>query len=190
MTRIYMIDTISSSNDYCIVDDTGNLDEYELTKGLPWTQAPNDFRDAQMTIDEDEWGGLELTDLLGSTNSLLLMRGEVVADLRRELRLEPCETHRFRLMNARGRVHSDDYVIVNPLEPAPCLSMEKSDVQLSDDGNILGVDEFVLLRSKLPDRDLFRVAEETFTYFVTQRFVDYVRKKTCTNFQFEEIELV
>lgn len=187
---IYRIDKVSQRPEWCLVEGDGTVQTYELTLGKPLLRGPEDFRDAQLSLSEDEFG-LELTDLLGSTNQLLLLEAKVYEALAERLRLDPIETHRFRLLNARGRVHSDDYLIVNPLQPQPCLSMQHSDLLIDeDDGEILRVRTRVLEAAKLPPRDLFRVAEDPMEHLVTQHFVDVVTDAGYTNFTFERVAVV
>jgi len=187
---IYRIQPVSENLEYCLVNDGGIIDSYGLIRGLPFERPSDDFRDIEFTINEDEFG-LELTDLLGSTNLLLFLRDSAFEYLAKRLSFDPIETHRFRLLNERGRVHSDEYVIVNPLAPAPCLSLQHADFLTSKkSGKILRISKFVLERDKIPPRDLFRIAEKPSKYFVTQNFVDAVREAGYTNFMFEEIPLV
>lgn len=81
MTQTYIIENVSESQDYCMVATSGygnatmgRAGITALTRGKP-APVVEDPRDFHFTLDED-WG-LELTDLLGSTNTLLMMRGEV-----------------------------------------------------------------------------------------------------------------
>lgn len=187
---IYRIDKVSARVEYCLVEGDGTVPTWELTNGMPLLRGPEDWTDNELSLNEDEFG-LELTDLLGSTNQLLLLRAPVYELLAKPLRFEPIETHRFRLLNARGRKHSDDYLIVNPLDPTPCLSMEHSDLLIDeDDGEILNVRSRVLEAKKLPPRDLFRIAEDPMEHFVTQAFVDAVTEAGYTNFTFEKTPLI
>lgn len=187
---IYKIDKISRELEYCMVSGSGTVPcSHELSNGKPALRLPEDFREATLDLDEDDFG-LELTDLLGTTNPMLLLRGSVYEALAEQLRFDPIETHRFRLLNAKGRPHSDDYLIVNPLDPQPCMSRPHSDILENDDGEILRVRKLVLEVAKLPPRDLFRAAESPKTYLVTQRFVDLVTEAGYTNFNFEPVPAV
>lgn len=188
--NIYRIDKVSSKLEYCLVTTHGNVDTYEVTNGLPVDDVPEDFRETQLSINEDKFG-LELTDLLGSTNQFLMLEASCYERLAGSLRFEPIETHRFRLLDARGRVHSDDYLIVNPLESHPCMSRQHSDLLIDeDDGEIIRVRSLVLEANKLPPRDLFRVAEDPMEHLVTQQFVDAVAESGFTNFSFEKVPTV
>lgn len=188
--RIYQIDKISSDLAHCMVSGTGTVHfSHELSNGRPPPKLPDDFRELMLTLDEADYGR-ELTDLLGCTNPMLLIRGAVYDALAAKLRFDPIQTHRFRLLDAEGRPHSDDYLIVNPLDPRPCMSREHSDVLENDTGRILRVRKLVLEADKLPPRDLFRAAESPKTYLVSERFVDAVTVGGYTNFKFKPVASV
>jgi len=188
--KIYRIDKVSSRLEYGLVTTHGNVDTYEVTNGVPLEEAPEDFRDTTLTLNEEKFG-VELTDLLGCTNHFLMLRDEVYEALTTKLSLEPIEVYRFRLLDTKGHVHSDDYMIVNPLQPVPCMSRQHSDVLIDeDDGEILRVRKLVLEAAKLPPRDLFRAEEDPMEHLVTQRFVDAVTTAGYTNFNFELVPVV
>ena len=140
--------------------------------------------------------GLKLCSFIGNTECML-----VVADPVRDLIESTCECEmeilKFALLNQKGRLHSSDYWIINPIGTTDCVNREASDIDFLDapgdhyHGAVVDVDRYVIDKKKLIKApNLFRVPEDPEEYFFKEPLFDEIRKREFTNFVFEEIEVV
>ncbi len=146
----------------------------------------------RVALDLDETrGALDLPDLVGNTRNYLVLRRSCLEAIQREHLLGDHETLPALLMNKKKRVHSDDYLILNPLGKIDCLDTARSD--MSDDGLEPAVEflgKFFLSASRVPaDRDIFRVRGVMVGYMFSERLVDFIRAQGYTNFVFEPVAL-
>ncbi len=97
----------------------------------------------------------------------------------------------FTLLNHKNRVHSKDYVFLNPLYKIECINLELSKIRKRKDGKLSKILKIVLDKEKLEDLpDLFRPAEykAEYHYIYSERLVEAINKKGFTNFEFRELE--
>jgi hypothetical protein len=140
-----------------------------------------------LELDEDR-GALELPDLLGNGLNYLVMRSHVAETIGREFALGPHETAPIALINKKKRVHSSDYVVVNPHGRVECLDLERSQMDKNDPEFVRLLGKYSLLESAIPvDRDIFRVKGLAAGYLFSGRLVDFIRAQQYTNFQFDDV---
>jgi hypothetical protein len=143
--------------------------------------------DLQMVEDR---GGLKLPDFVGNT-SLMLALSKPCAEALAQLDLGEHEVLPARLINKKKRVHSDGYVVVNPLGHIDCLDLKKSDVinDPDEDPYVRPLGKYFLVRSNIPEKiDLFR-ASGVGGFICSERFVQTVEKHKFTNFAFTPVQL-
>jgi hypothetical protein len=77
----------------------------------------------------------------------------------------------------RDRVHSRDYVFVNPIGTYDAMQTELAEAKRNDKGKIIGIDRFVLDRKKLAQTpELFRLPESFGDCFFSQTLIDNLRQ--------------
>jgi hypothetical protein len=177
--------------DYCFVPTPprgGKLTAYNLKTGKRVADKyPGGIGEVTLQLGED-YPGLELTSYIGNTDSMLVVDRKT-ADIIQSHRVGEIELIPFKLLNHKGRVHSSDYVFVNPIGAVDCLNYEKSSITRDeDDGSLVRVDKVVLAANKLSGApDLFRIKDAMTSYVFSEALVSDLRDKGCTNFVFEEL---
>lgn len=132
--------------------------------------------------------GLKLTALLGNSIGFLIVNTafkEVVARHDTGAELFP-----VTIYNQRGRLHSRDYWIVNPLRFVDCVNRAKSQIQYSTDDpqDIVGIDALVFDPRKLRGApDLFRIPEQRMGYFASARLLQALMEIRPDNLYVDEV---
>ncbi|MFV8749014.1 double-CXXCG motif protein [Nannocystaceae bacterium ST9] len=138
---------------------------------------------------DEQRGGLDLPDLVANSINYLILRRPVAATILADFDAGPHELLPVTLINAKGRVHSTDYVILNPLGKIDCLDVARSDMDDDEDDPAVALfGEFHLRAEAIPaDRDIFRVKGIVVGYVFSERLVAFIRQRGYSNFVFEEI---
>ncbi len=189
---IHMCKADASDKRYCFVTRHASPYSYPLSYGVPVQPALDENGDELITLDIDEiQGALELPDLVGNIQNYLLMRKACADKLLQEFEFGPHEVVPATLMNAKGRVHAADYVIINPHGKVECLDEQRSEMDGDDDDPAVRLfGKFWLKNSLLPaDRDVFRVQGIVSGYMYSERLVAFIRKQGFTNFVFHDVQL-
>ncbi|WP_163991469.1 imm11 family protein [Pyxidicoccus caerfyrddinensis] len=142
--------------------------------------------DARMQLSEEN-PGVRLTSLLGNTFNYLIVDAAVRDVIAQHCASVPIEYLPFTLIDHRGRVHSKDYFVVNPLGHRDCVDAAASDIQYLR-GKVVGIRKLVLDPEKLRDAPaLFRLEQKRQTYVVSQALADALRQHGFTNIPLREI---
>jgi hypothetical protein len=191
--RYFTLNHVGNVNneDYCFVPTPprgGEMTAYDLRLGQRIAdEYPNGVGEMTLQLGADH-PGLELTSYIGNTDSMLVVDRKTAAIIQShnvgEIELIP-----FKLLNHKGRVHSKDYVFMNPIGCVDCLNHERSVITRDeDDGSFVRVERVVLAAAKLTDvPDLFRIKEALDCYVFSEKLVNDLRNKGCTNCDFEEL---
>lgn len=177
--------------DFCFIDrppqEIHTLSSYIMSGVSAWPKYPENVT-AKMAIGR---GGIVLSDFIGNSELSIIASSEV-KNIIQQVCGEHCEYLPVAIENHKGRIASTDYFYINPLGTIDCLNKSLSDIDYTDDGKVIDVDEFVLDKSKIDQMpDLFRVPEKDSSYFINQRLVDEIRKQKpdVTNLNLEPIEV-
>lgn len=191
--RFFKLRTLGQNDDMdlCFVsgEPEGDVGTYDLSEGSRLKdEYPNGFGETTYQLDDDH-PGLLLTGFIGNTDRLLICSTEakdvILAHDVGEVEVVP-----FTLLNHRGRVHSRDYVFVNPVGAVDCLNLPACDIFRHRSGKIGRVRRFVLDAAKVEGaRDLFRPEESRGTYILSEKLVSAIQEKKLTNFVFQELEV-
>jgi hypothetical protein len=191
--KYYEIDTLGDDADTSLafvdemISGTGfDMENYRTGLGIPAA----DLWPADAHV-RTRKGGRTLSDLIGTTNSELYVSRQVAERVRAVL--SPADQVEFlplTIRDARGRVLSSDYVVINPLGWVDALDLEASEVTWSkrEPGKVVRVDRIVLARAKLDGRAIFRVKEDCARYLIDERLADALREDT-TNLFWEVVEV-
>ncbi|WP_163997995.1 imm11 family protein [Pyxidicoccus caerfyrddinensis] len=156
--------------DYCILDDFPEglgLDSYKLGKG---ERVGKDYPKNARIYMTDDFSGIALPDLVSNTRNMLIVSKKVKESIER-VNKGPTEYLPVAIYNHKRRLASADYFIINPLGTFDCLDLKKSRIEYHE-GDVVGVDEFVLDPKKLKKApDLFRAREDPVAYFVSERLI-------------------
>lgn len=134
--------------------------------------------------------GLKLSSLLGNTSSFLIV-DNLVKDVIKANSTDEIEYLAFNLLDHKGRVHSSDYFIINPIGSRDCLNHELSDIEYfeGDTKEVVDVHRFVLDPEKLSDQPvLFRIKEEPSEYVIGENLLQLFKDNGFTNIVVKEIE--
>jgi len=140
-----------------------------------------------LEIDEDQ-GGLELPDLVGTRLNYLIMRTAVAETIEEKFNLGPHEVAPAALINKKKRVHSTDYTVVNPHGRLECIDPNRSDLDGGEEIFVKIFGKWALKGDTIPtDRDIFRVKGLPSGYFFTERLVEFIGEQKYTNFEFGDV---
>jgi len=176
-------------DNYCFAGSSpSGLGEYlrYSIEGLPLSNYyPEDPLEVRVKLDDDS-SGIKLASYIGNTSGNLMVKKEVV-DIFRRFDLGEIEIFPFTLINHKDRIHSKDYVLVNPLGEYDCLDFEKSEMMWESDRSAIGmIMKYVLDPGKLSGvPDLFRIEKSTTDYVFSDRLVLALQEESCTNFGFD-----
>lgn len=158
-----------------------------LALNAPGRAYPFEEMAVGLPIDESA-GGLALPDCVANTQCLLLVSRSCADYMTGAFQLGKCEVLPVHLINEKQRVHARDYAMMNPIGAIDCLDRSRSELRMSSDGEVLAVKKYVLNEGKIPrGLDLFRVKDDVFQYFFSQRLVDSLGAEGYSNFVFEPV---
>lgn len=181
--------SVSLEPEYCFIStvDGGRGAELLIARGeSAMALYPSVTEDVLVHLD-DRRRGLKLASRLGNTRRLLILSEAALATLTAELDFGRFEVHPFLLINHKGRIHSRDYLFVNPLEQRAIAHPSAQFDIFESTGRICDCERWVLESSALAGApDLLRSAEFPYEYFVSERFRAAARG--LTNFAFVEVE--
>jgi hypothetical protein len=179
----------SGSSGFCFLDTLpGGIGpaSYLLSEG---ESLAEDYDDSASWKLSNAYPGLKKPSLIGNTCQILVFHREV-ADVVRAHNVGDLEIWPFTLLNHRGRVHSTDYVFVNPIGSIDCLNIEHTRFDRRDDGSVFNIDHIVLDKHKLTDApDLFRICEDPTIYVISERLANAFAEKGFTNIVLQELEV-
>lgn len=188
--KYFQIEVLGEENDdYCFSNNSpSKIGDYKLMVGKSLKKEyPSDPFEITLELDEDA-PGLVCASFLGNTKSFLMMKQEA-ADVILKHNIKKIEVYSFTLLDHEKKIHSKEYVFVNPLGTFDCLNMELSDYDRATSGKILGFNEFVLDKNKMKIApDLFRPQEDDSAYFFSEKLVNALAEEGFTNFEFEELQ--
>jgi hypothetical protein len=161
------INTLHRANDdLCILRNKPKGIEHLTYKMMTGVPIGSDYpKDAQITMSDKE-EGIALSGLIGNTCGLLI----VVSALKNlildhDKAPDQIECLPLRILNHKKRLASDDYFIINPLGTEDCVDLEKSVIERTKSGAVVGIDELVLKRSRInPAKAIFRIKEDPHFY--------------------------
>ncbi|MEX1363184.1 MAG: hypothetical protein AB1Z98_08665 [Nannocystaceae bacterium] len=187
--KLFHLDNIDVDARYCCVDVAVSCIS-ELIEGTPalpvMEEDDEDVLDLQM--DEDE-GGLELGDYVPNPDGILPLRKACAEAIIAGFDVGEHELLPARLINEKERVHSDDYVVLNPLGEHDCLDRARSEMDGSTfDPTVQLMGKWCVSAKKVPALDLFRV-ECVEGYVLSERLVAFLESEGFTNFHFKPVTI-
>lgn len=140
-----------------------------------------------MQIDEAR-GGLELPDLVCGLVNTFIVRRSVAETMVEELSLPHHEIFPAILMNSKNRVHSDDYVVLNPIGAEPGMDPEQSDMNPKEDFMLRIMGKFTIKAADWPgELDMFKLRGQPVGFIFSERFVELITREGWTNFKYKEV---
>lgn len=146
-------------------------------------------RNARIQL-RDEHPGMELASLLGNTDSFLVVSSAMRRVIEQHTPGVDMEILPFDLHDHRGRLHSRDHAIVNPIGTRDCLDEAASDLIVSALGGILIARRFVLDPGKVEGApSLFRIGGSPGDYVVDARLARAFLSARFTNVRLTPLEV-
>lgn len=183
--KLLYLDALNMDRRYCFVNARISVgSKIMLAKpALPKMQRlEEEFLELRM--DEDR-GGLDLPDYVSNTSNMLPLRRSFAEAIVDGFDVGEHELLPVRLINEKQRIHSDDYVILNPIGRIDCLDTEASQMNGDEDHPAVQIMGRWALRGKdvPPGRDLLR-AQGVNKYIFSDRLVDFIQTGGYTNLNF------
>ena len=187
--KLFLLEDVETDARYCATDATLACGA-DISEGLPAT--PDIQRLGlgvlELPMDEDR-GGLELPDYVSNSDNMLILRRACADAIVTHSSVGNHELLPAKLINQKGRLHSDDYAILNPLGKSDCVDRQNSDMDKTPDAWVNPWGKWYLRRALVPtDRDLFRVVGVV-GYFFSETLVSFVQAQGFTNFRFKPVLL-
>lgn len=187
--KLFMLDCINVDRRYCRIDAYVSCIVH-LLQGTPakpeMERVEEDFLELEMN---EVRGGLELPDYVSNTNTVLPLRKACAEAIVTNFEVGEHELLPAKLINSKERVHSDDYVVLNPLGRVDALNTELSDMDGDeDDPTVQVMGKWCAYAEKIPERDLFRIRGVT-GYIFSERLVEFIKTQGYTNFAFKPVTL-
>ncbi len=178
--------------DLCILDrNPDDIGVYysSLVYGIKVVEHYPEHAVIRMSDDRD---GLKLQNLLGNTSSFLIVDKKVKEVIENKSK-EEIEYLSFDLLDHKGRVHSSDYFIINPIGDRDCLNYDLSEIEYfeGDVNEVIDIKRYVLDSRKLKDQPtIFRIKEEPTEYVISEDIVNLFIANKFTNILTTEIEQI
>lgn len=173
----------------CFTDhEPDPIDSYDLIIGARVDEEYPDGWDEVTLRLSDDHPGLELTSYIGNTDSMLIV-DRAAADCILAHEVGEVEVIPLKLLDHKGRMHSDAYVFLNPVGPYDCLDMERCDCKYHDDGELMKITRHVVSEFKaIGAPHLIRPVEAPHVYLFSEELVRALEEGGHTNFLFVELE--
>jgi len=176
---------------YCAVRPRAPYWE-ECAFGEPALRLMQERGDEAMRLELDESsGGLDLPDRVANVYDLLVLRRACAEAIVAAHDLGAYELLPAVLINAKQRVHADDYVVVNPLGKVDGLDVARSEMGGTPDDPYVSLGgAFCFVAARIPPgRDVFRVKKIAAGYAMSDRLHDFIRARGFTNFDMQDVPL-
>ncbi len=188
--RLYYLDDLKYDRKYCFVTGA-SLHDTQLMRGGDVLAAMREFDDEVLEYKMDEEkGGLLVGDCISNHDLHLLLTKKCAAAILGNFKVGTVQQVPMKIINEKGRIHSEDVVAFHLVETVDCLDWASS--QIDNDDTYPSVQIFgkwFLKASAVPpDLDLMRV-KGAMNYIFSERLVEFIKKSGFTNFPFGEVVL-
>jgi hypothetical protein len=137
----------------------------------------------------EENPGLRLESFVGNSKRMLVVSRPLRAVVEQYCKDQDIEYLPVHIYNHRGRLHSDEYTLINPLGTLDCADLERSEIMMME-GEIISVDRVVLSPAKLErPPHLFRVREAPYFYILSEPLAEALKAGGFTNVVLEPMEV-
>jgi hypothetical protein len=137
----------------------------------------------------EENPGLRLESFICNSKRMLVVSSPLRTLLEQWCQGLEVEYLPVHIYNHRGRLHAEDYSIVNPIGTLDCINPERSDVKMMH-GEVVRVNRIVLSPAKLErPPHLFRVREAPHFYVVSEPLAEALKAGGFTNVVLEPLEV-
>jgi len=193
--KYYRVDILGDlDNEYCLLErapENCGVNYYRMAVGEPMADYYPTNAEFHMS---DDSPSLKIGSLIGSTKSFLILHESVVHVIKKFCQEVEIEYLPFTLFNLKGRVHSTDFYIVNPIGTMDCLNHGTSKIerfhQEGDpyDSDVIAINEIVLDPKKLQNAPaLFRIREDPSIYVIDEHLAKNFAQSGFKNIVLEEI---
>ncbi|MDG9668046.1 hypothetical protein ONV78_09905 [Hahella sp. CR1] len=176
---------------YCFTSKTpdGGIDSYDLIAGFRLSdEYPDGIEEVTLSL-EDQFPGVELASFIGNTDKMLAF-SKKAATLITSMSESEIEVVPFILYNQKGKVHSTDYVFLNPVGDRDCINWKESICTRDSEGDISTYDKVVFSKAKLNEAPhIFRVKNHTGYCLFSEELVKALLDAGHTNLVFKDIEV-
>ena len=175
---------------YCVVSG-GHLPYWtDMACGLEALPRMRERGDeaAELHLQEAQ-GGLGLPDFVSNVHDLLVLRRSCAEAILEAHDPGPHEVIPAVLINDKGRVHADDYVVLNPLGKVDCLDVLRSQMGGTPEHPWVRMGgRFCFDQARIPaGRDVFRVEMIAAGYAISDRLAAFIDERAFTNFVLADV---
>ncbi|MDG9668054.1 hypothetical protein ONV78_09945 [Hahella sp. CR1] len=191
--KYFLFNTLgdTSNDDYCFTSDTpeGGIDSWDLIAGYRIAdEYPDGIEEVTLKL-EHQFPSLVLASYIGNPNQMLAF-SKKAADLIISIAQSEIEVIPFILLTPKGKVYSNDYVFINPVEPFDCINWKESIYTKDDEGDIETHERLVFSKEKLKIAPhLIRIKFNTSCYLFSEVLENALLDAGHTNLIFKNIEV-
>ncbi|WP_431686071.1 imm11 family protein [Hahella sp. NBU794] len=179
-----------SNESYCFTSKTpdGGVDSYDLIAGFRLSdEYPEGIKNVYWRLG-DNFLGLELASYIGNTHRILAFN-KSAANLITSTTQSEIEIIPFTLLDYKGKVHSKDYVFINPVGSIDCINWKETVCNRRNNGDVANYEKLVLNKEKSDDLPhIFRIKYLTAEYIFSETLVNTLLNSGHSNLVFREIE--
>ena len=184
----YLIWSVDMPDGYCVCL---GMDGFEESYKIMYAQPVAEHYDGEafFEMSPDFTKDIALADNVKNTGYILV--SDALKKVLEEMVTNRVEYVPVRIINHKGRVASEDYFVVNPLDLCDAIDFEQSDVEWNSiDPNVLSdCYELVLHEDRIPsDYTLFRLKHFPTEVLLRRDVVERLEAEGFTGLRFIEVE--
>lgn len=148
------------------------LKSWKLSEGEPL--APGDYPEDAKIAMSDGQPQMLVGNIVPNTRNLLIV-SQAVKEVIERINKGPTEYLPLVILNHRRRPASMAHAIIHPTGTWDVLDRSASEIEMFE-GDVVGIDKMVFDPRRLADApDLFRLRDQSHSYFISQRLLDAIR---------------
>ncbi|MDG9668057.1 hypothetical protein ONV78_09960 [Hahella sp. CR1] len=185
----------TDNDSYCFTSKApeGGIDYYDLIAGFRLSdEYPDRIEDVCWRFG-DNFAGLELASYIGNPNSILAFSkssADLITSTAQSGPKSEIEVIPFTLFDHKGKIHSTNYVFLNPVGSIDCINWKKTVCDRRENGDISSYERLVIDKNKMCNPPhLFRIQYLTDEYIFSEVLVNALLNADHTNLVFSEIKI-
>lgn len=171
----------------CESDELYDIDRYDVEQG----NYVNNW-DSRITMFFNPKEGDRETDFLGNDLGWLIISEKLKLILEDE-KINGIQFLPLKIKNQLNNTTLNNYYLANICNLVKALDLENSDYneyELDENEKVISVKKHAIKADKIKNIDIFRLEEDKFPVFVSEKFVNLINAHKATGFDFTEVLVV
>lgn len=171
----------------CEWDELYDIDRYDVEQGIYI-----DNWDSGITLFYNSKEGNRVTDFLGNDLGWLII-SEKLKSIIEDKKIKGIQFLSIKIKNQVNNTVLNNYYVANIYNLVEALDLENSDYseyELDENEKVISVKKHAVKEEKVTNMDIFRLKEDKFPIFVSEKFIQLINNHGATGFDFTEILVV